>query len=156
MPVRPLSRTRGSRPVWPTQRGRPQAALREALERTTLYDRNVVLYGYTIPSELSQIAPMGQPAGGEIAMLAAIKTPDEVEAIHAAVALCDAGHRAARDAAMEGATELEIWNHVHVAVAQRAGEPVVMLGDLLTGARTELIGGPPTISHGRRGRRSAR
>ncbi len=124
--------------------GRPQAALREALERTTLYDRKVALDGYTIPSELSQIAPMGQPAGGEIAMLAAIKTPDEVEAIHAAVALCDAGHRAARDAAMEGATELEIWNHVHVAVAQRAGEPVVMLGDLLTGARTELIGGPPT------------
>ena len=81
----------------------------------------------------------------------AVKDRDEIERIRAAVALCDAGQRAAREAAREGATELEVWAATRAAIEREAGGRVPLLADLVSGPRTADVGGPPGGRELRRG-----
>lgn len=79
----------------------------------------------------------------ELAGARAVKDPDEVEAIRAAIALCDAGQRAAREAAEPGMSELELWAAVRAAIELAAGERTPLLADLVSGPRTAEVGGLP-------------
>jgi Xaa-Pro aminopeptidase len=80
---------------------------------------------------------------GEVAGARAVKDPDEIEALRAAIALCDAGQRAAREAAEPGRTELEVWAAIRAAVDGAAGGRTPLLADLVSGPRTEEVGGSP-------------
>jgi Xaa-Pro dipeptidase len=82
-------------------------------------------------------------AGRELAAARAIKDPDEVERLRRAIALCDAGQRAARALAAPGMTELELWTAVRAAIEKEAGGRTPLVADLVSGARTGAIGGPP-------------
>ena len=74
----------------------------------------------------------------------AVKDPDEIEAIRAAIAICDAGQAAARAALRAGVTELELWTEIRAGMETAAASRLPVLADLVTGPRTGEIGGPPT------------
>ncbi|MCC6223576.1 MAG: aminopeptidase P family protein [Thermoleophilia bacterium] len=78
-----------------------------------------------------------------IARSRAVKDPDELDAIRAAIALCDAGQRAAREVAAPGLTELELWAAIRAAIELAAGARTPLLADLVSGPRTAEVGGPP-------------
>lgn len=73
----------------------------------------------------------------------AVKDPDELDRLRAALALCDAGQREARASATPGMTELELWALVRGAVERDAGRRTPLLADLASGERTGETGGPP-------------
>jgi Xaa-Pro aminopeptidase len=79
----------------------------------------------------------------ELAAQRAVKDADELERIRAAVALCDAGQRAAREAARAGMTELDVWTAARAAIERAAGGRVPLLADVVSGPRTADVGGPP-------------
>ena len=83
-------------------------------------------------------------AGADLLRARAIKDPDEIERLRAAVALCDIGQAEARRQAQEGLSELELWGRVRGSIEQRAGGRVPLLADLAAGPRTAHTGGPPT------------
>jgi Xaa-Pro aminopeptidase len=73
------------------------------------------------------------------------KDEDELAVIRAAVGIGEVGHEAARNAATQGATELQVWGAVHSACVSQAGEPIQMMGDFASGTeRSAQGGGPPT------------
>jgi Xaa-Pro dipeptidase len=82
-------------------------------------------------------------ATGAFGTVRAVKDPDEVERLRAALALCDVGQREARARAEPGMTEIELWGLVRTAVERAAGERTPMLADLASGERTAETGGPP-------------
>jgi Xaa-Pro aminopeptidase len=84
----------------------------------------------------------GAPEAG-LAAMAARKTPAEVEAVALALRLCEAGQTAAREATRAGVTELDVWAAVTAAVERAAGARVTLIADLVSGPRTEDVGGPP-------------
>ncbi len=74
------------------------------------------------------------------------KDEDELAVIRAAVEVGEVGHNAARTAAVQGATELDVWGVVHSACVVQAGEPIEMMGDFASGTeRSAQGGGPPTL-----------
>jgi Xaa-Pro dipeptidase len=74
----------------------------------------------------------------------AVKDPDELDAIRAAVAVADVGQAAARAAFRAGITELALWTDIRSAMENAAGTRLPVLADLVTGPRTADVGGPPT------------
>jgi Xaa-Pro aminopeptidase len=74
----------------------------------------------------------------------AVKDPDEIDALRAAIGIADAGQAAAREAAQAGATELSVWASVRSAMESAAGSRIPVLADLVSGGRTAEVGGPPT------------
>ncbi len=72
-----------------------------------------------------------------------VKDPDEIEAIRASIAVCDAGQAAARSGARPGMSELDLWAHVRGALERAAGGRIPVLADLVSGPRTTEVGGPP-------------
>jgi Xaa-Pro dipeptidase len=80
----------------------------------------------------------------ELVTARAVKDPDEIELIRAAIAVCDAGQRAARAHAAAGITELELWAAVRGEMESAAGTRLPVLADLVSGPRTAEIGGPPS------------
>jgi len=76
--------------------------------------------------------------------LRAIKDPDEQECIRRSVAVTAAGHAAARQAAVPGVTELEVYAAIQRACVLAAGEPITFDGDFVSGDRSWQIGGPPS------------
>jgi Xaa-Pro dipeptidase len=86
-----------------------------------------------------------------LAALTAVKTEREVEAVAATLRLCEAGQAAARAATREGAGELDLWAAVAGAIDAAAGGRTTVMADLVTGPRTEDVGGPPgtrTVARG--------
>ncbi len=81
--------------------------------------------------------------GAELARARAVKDTDEVERLRAAIAVCDAGQAAAREHAVAGISELELWASVRGAMEEKAGSRLPVLADLVSGERTAEIGGPP-------------
>jgi len=81
----------------------------------------------------------------------AIKDPDEQDRIRRSVAVTAAGHAAARQAAVPGATELEVYAAIQAACVIEAAKPITFDGDFVSGERSWLIGGPPTRRVMRRG-----
>jgi Xaa-Pro dipeptidase len=74
----------------------------------------------------------------------AVKDPDEHESIRRSVAVTAAGHAAARQAAVPGATELEVYAAIQRACVLEAGEPIAFDGDFVSGDRSWHMGGPPS------------
>ena len=90
--------------------------------------------------------------GAQLARARAVKDEDEIALLRAALELCDAGQRAAREHARPGMTELELWALVRAAIEREAGERIPVLADLVAGPRTAEVGGPPGESGARRRR----
>lgn len=82
-------------------------------------------------------------AGAALAQARAVKDDDEVDLLRAALALCDAGQRAARQQTRPGMTELELWALVRAAIEGEAGARTPVLADLVAGPRTAEVGGAP-------------
>jgi len=81
--------------------------------------------------------------GSELARVRAVKDPDELPVIRAALELCDVGQKEARLRAEPGLTELELWTHVRGAIESAAGARTPILADLVAGPRTAATGGAP-------------
>jgi Xaa-Pro dipeptidase len=120
------------------------AALAAALAAAGVSASRTIVDGATMPAALLPTlagAPAAPTAG--LALLPATKTPAEVEAVEAALRLCEAGHAAAREATRAGAEELELWAAVAAAIDRAAGGRTTVMADLVSGPRTEEVGGPP-------------
>jgi Xaa-Pro aminopeptidase len=79
----------------------------------------------------------------DVVRVRAIKDEDELGRIRAAIAVCDAGQRTAREQAKPGISELELWGAIRLAMELAAGERIPVLADLVSGPRTEHVGGSP-------------
>ncbi len=121
-----------------------EAALLAAMAAAGVTAARSLVDGASVPAGLMPAiaGAAGAPTAG-LALLTATKTPGEVEAVEAALRLCEVGHAAARAATHEGASELEIWAAVSAAIEAAAGARTTVIADLLSGPRTEDIGGPP-------------
>jgi Xaa-Pro dipeptidase len=73
----------------------------------------------------------------------AVKDADEIDGLRAAIAVADAGQRAARDACRPGRTELQAWAETRAAMERAAGSRLPLVADFVTGERTAEVGGPP-------------
>ena len=82
-------------------------------------------------------------ATGAFGAARAVKDPDEIDRLRAALALCEVGQREARARAEPEMTEIELWGLVRAAIERSAGERTPMLADLASGERTGETGGPP-------------
>lgn len=80
----------------------------------------------------------------DLARLRAVKTPDELEQIRAAIRLCDIGQQAVKELARPGLTELELFGAVRTRIESAAGQRLPLLADMISGPRTVGMGGPPT------------
>ncbi len=83
-------------------------------------------------------------ASAELRSARAVKDPDEIELLGAAVELCDRGQAQARAEAGAGISEIELWALVRGAMEQATGGRVPVLADLASGPRTAATGGPPS------------
>jgi Xaa-Pro aminopeptidase len=81
---------------------------------------------------------------GTIEQLRRVKDADEIELIRHGVAMNDLGYQAARQAIRPGTSELEVFAAVSRAILLAHGEPFTMIGDFVSGPRTEGGGGPAT------------
>jgi Xaa-Pro aminopeptidase len=111
---------------------------------TGLSNRAVLVDEATVPKGLATVAGRRPRAAPTLGMLIAVKTPSEIARIEGAVRLCDAGHREARLSGLAGTPEVRLWSRLRASVDAEAGEPAPLIGDVLTGPRTRLIGGPAT------------
>ena len=84
------------------------------------------------------------PVDGEFDGLRAVKAPEEITKIRAALGLCDAAQRFMGQALQPGRTELELWAATRAHVEGLAGGRLPILADLVAGVRTADIGGPPS------------
>lgn len=82
--------------------------------------------------------------GDHILTLRRQKDPDELALIQKTVTAIAAGHRAAREVLAPGMSELELYHEIYAAIVQAVGQPVLPLGDYVSGTRTAAVGGPPT------------
>ena len=71
-----------------------------------------------------------------------IKDQDELDLIREGICAIEAGHIAARETIQPGISELDMYNAVMTAIVIKAGTAILPMGDLLSGSRTTLGGGP--------------
>ncbi len=95
----------------------------------------------TLPAALAAAIDDTAPAGPALAHLPAVKSDQDIVAVEAVIRLSDAGHAAARHANVPGATELDLWDAALGAVERGAGAPTMLAADMVSGPRTEQIGG---------------
>jgi Xaa-Pro dipeptidase len=133
--VNPIRRIASARP-----------SVQAAIERTAGTGARWAVDGASVPVGALPNVQSSTPADGAFAGLTAVKTANDIAGIEAAVAACDAGQSAAREATRAGATELEVWQHVRQAMESRAGGRIPILADLVSGARTAEVGGPPSMA----------
>jgi Xaa-Pro aminopeptidase len=126
----------GIEPIDPV--GHAAAALMEAVD-----GRRAAIDAGSFPAALARQIDWVD-AGEALVAAKAVKDPDEIERIRAAIAVCDAGQAAARATAMPGMTELELWAHVRAAMERAAGARIPVMADCVSGARTCDVGGPPS------------
>jgi Xaa-Pro aminopeptidase len=74
----------------------------------------------------------------------AVKDADEIALLRAALRAADAGQRRLREAAIAGATEIEVFGAVRQAIEREAGARTPLLADLVSGERTAGMGGAPS------------
>lgn len=129
---------------------RQAAALRDVLKAHAALTGKVGVEMNCLPAALAPAArdtlPAAtlQPIDGQLDPLRAVKSPDEIARIRAALRLCDQGQAHIRDNAKAGGTELELWGAMKGRLEVAAGTRVPILADLVGGARTAEIGGLPT------------
>lgn len=83
------------------------------------------------------------PVDGGFDLLRAVKTPDEVEKIKAALVLCDLAQTETKSLMRAGMSEIELWTMVKGRLELAAGSRLPVLADFIAGARTSEIGGVP-------------
>ena len=86
-----------------------------------------------------------QPLDGAFDALRAVKTPEEIEKIQAALDLCDLAQQVARQLAQPGISEIQLWGQLKERLEITAGGRLPVLADLVAGARTAEIGGLPGL-----------
>ncbi len=118
--------------------GAAAGALREVVDGPT-----VAIDAGTLPAALA-LGLEWKAVDDALVTARAVKDPDEVELIRAAIAVCDAGQRAARAHGAAGVSELELWAAVRGAMEGHAGARLPVLADLVSGPRTCDVGGPPS------------
>lgn len=72
-----------------------------------------------------------------------VKTAEELTHLRQAFALTDIAHAAAREFVRAGVSEIEVWNSVHSAAQQAAGQRLLLGNDCVVNTRTNNIGGWP-------------
>jgi Xaa-Pro aminopeptidase len=73
-----------------------------------------------------------------------VKDAEEIETMREALALCDLGQKIAKQQAMAGRTEIEIFSAVRSAMEAQEGGRVPIIADVVSGPRTALTGGLPS------------
>lgn len=73
-----------------------------------------------------------------------IKTPQEIALIKKAAIIAGLGQKTAQENLKEGIREIELYTRIKSAMEVAAGEPLLVKGDLISGPRTEQMGGNPT------------
>jgi Xaa-Pro dipeptidase len=73
----------------------------------------------------------------------AVKTPDEIARLRAALALCDLAQAEVRARLRPGISEIALWGQIKAGLEIQAGSRLPLLADLVAGVRTGDIGGPP-------------
>ncbi len=72
------------------------------------------------------------------------KDSDELVCIRYAQDSALAGHEAGRREIRPGLSELELFSLMSTAMTEKAGQPVKLIGDIISGARTLNVSGGPT------------
>ena len=98
----------------------------------------------TLPAPLAELVRGARPIDGALSSLRAVKTPAELTAIRASLALCDHAQAVLPSLVQSGRTELAIWGDLRASLESRAGRRLPLLADFVSGPRTAEIGGPPT------------
>jgi len=80
---------------------------------------------------------------GSFDLLRAVKSPEEVERIRAALALCDLAQDESKRLMQPGVSEIELWTAVKGRLEVEAGARLPVLADFIAGTRTAEIGGLP-------------
>lgn len=81
------------------------------------------------------------------------KDPDELAVLRESIAAAEAGHAAALRGIRPGMTELDAFHLVERSVREKLGAQALVYGDFVSGPRTELVGGPPSLRTIERGDR---
>jgi Xaa-Pro dipeptidase len=81
--------------------------------------------------------------GPVVDALRALKTPGELAYLRAACALCDVGQRAARETALPGKNEIEVYSAIHASLEASVKARVPLGADVVSGDRTLEMGGDP-------------
>ncbi len=115
----------------------------EALGRPAVVAANLASLPGGVAAALAHAGAELIDVSGALQLARAVKDPDELDAIRAAVAIADTGQAAARDALGPGQTELDLFAAVRAAMERTAGERVPLLADCVSGERTADVGGPP-------------
>ena len=123
----------------------PTRTLSEAAARA-VNARRVGVAGPFADAIVAQAGAEAVPIDDLVAQVRAIKDDDEVERTARAQRLCLAAQDAVRAAAHTGAAEIELLTLAHATVQDGAGAPVQFGGDLLSGARSALVGGPVAVA----------
>jgi Xaa-Pro dipeptidase len=84
-----------------------------------------------------------RPVDGQLEPLRAVKTPEEIVKLRAALALCDQSQADVRMLIQPGVSEISLWGELKAGLEVRAGGRLPMLADLVAGVRTGEMGGLP-------------
>ncbi len=127
----------------------PLAPAARLLEKTRelLAGKNVRALGAefaALPAPLAALLRAARPINGALSELRAVKSPAELAALRASLALCDHAQAVLPSLVRSGRTELAIWGDLRAALESQAGHRLPLLADFISGARTAEIGGPPT------------
>jgi Xaa-Pro dipeptidase len=84
-----------------------------------------------------------RPVDGQLEPLRAIKTPEEIIKLRAALALCDQSQADVQMLLQPGVSEISLWGELKAGLEVQAGGRLPMLADLVAGVRTGEMGGLP-------------
>ena len=80
---------------------------------------------------------------GSFDLLRAIKTPEEVKLIRAALKICDLAQAETKRLIQPGISEIEVWGKLKACLEVTVGCRLPLLADFVAGDRTAEIGGLP-------------
>jgi Xaa-Pro aminopeptidase len=126
---------------------RPEAATRLALEAVgsaSALSVDLASLPGSLAVELHRRGVELVDVGPALRVARAVKDPDEIDAIRAAIRLADAGQAAARESFASGRGELDVFHAAFAAIESEAGGRIPLLADVVTGPRTAEVGGPPS------------
>jgi Xaa-Pro aminopeptidase len=83
------------------------------------------------------------PVDQDLELLRAVKTPEEVAKVRAALAVCDRSQAVVKSLLRPGLREIELWGQMKAQLEAEAGARLPILADLVAGPRTGDIGGLP-------------
>jgi Xaa-Pro dipeptidase len=84
-----------------------------------------------------------RPVDGQLEPLRAVKTPEEIIKLRAALALCDQSQANVRMLLQPGVSEIALWGELKAGLEVQAGGRLPMLADMVAGVRTGEMGGLP-------------